>query len=144
MSITTETGIGLHFFTSAAVFEAKAGSGELHQGSLCIVGNAIYLALTGSTAKFLGGSLIGLAPVSPSDAEKGVFYYDPNTGILKIAIAIGGGDAKWVNVMEAFSSIEYGEEGAIEFVRQTDASLCRIWKHILHTAATCGAVFAAI
>jgi len=117
MSITTETSIGLHFFTSAVAFETKAGNGELQPGSLCIVGNAIYLALTGSTAKFLGGSLIGLAPEAPGDAEKGAFYYDPNTGILKTTIAVGGGEAKWVNITETFSSIEYGEDGVIEFVR---------------------------
>jgi hypothetical protein len=123
MSITTETGIGYHFFTSSAAFAAKADGGELNPGSLCIVENAIYLALTGSTFRLLGGGLVGQAPESPKDAEKGVFHYDQITNILKIAIALSGGDAKWVNILESFSSIEYGTEGAIEFVRQNGSRL---------------------
>jgi len=120
MSITQTTQVKFRFM-AAADFGAKVTAGTLDAGSLYFVGSVIYLALSGSTYQSFGGSQIGAAPTNPNNAEVGVWYYEPTTGILNIAVRMKNGDhaetVQYITVTEAFSSIEYGSDGGIYFVQ---------------------------
>ena len=79
-------------FLSVADFEARVSAETLVPGRLYFVGSVIYLATSNVEYESYGGSQIGTAPTDPEDAEEGVWYYDPASGVLKIAIKMQGGD----------------------------------------------------
>jgi hypothetical protein len=121
MTMITNTTPLQFFFNDLPQFEGKVAEDTLVPGGLYFVGNSVRLATTENAFDIIGGVQIGTPP-DKADAEEGVFYYDPNTGVLQI-IAKKGSEKDWIYLTQGFSAIRYGEEadgeeGQIFFVQQ--------------------------
>jgi len=119
MAITNTTPLEF-FFNDMPQFTGKVSDGELLIGALYFVGNTVRLATAENDAVMMGSVQMGTPP-DKADAEEGVFYYDPNTGVLQMMVKKGA-VKDWAYLTRSFSAIRYGtigeEEGKIFFVQQ--------------------------
>ena len=107
MAFADKTRLRFNFVLSQATFNSLVSTSELTPGHLYFVGNIIYLALTTSTHRVFGGMTIGVPPVNANDAEEGLFYYNPATGVLQIVINRAG-TLEWAYITQSLISISPG------------------------------------
>jgi hypothetical protein len=113
MAITNTTTVE-YIFNTLTQFETKVAGNNLIAGGLYFVENTVRLAKTGNTYNVIGGMQVGTPPAL-ADAEVGIFYYDPTSGILQFV-----SDDKYVYLTAGVTSIKYGtgtDAGKIFFVR---------------------------
>ena len=108
----------------------KSGTTGLVPGTLYFIegGSVLHLAdplsadpLRTEDYSTYGGSQLGKPPLSPEDADPGVWYYDPEEGDLTIAVKMRGGDKEgeldYITVSGAVDDIGFNDDGNLVFIR---------------------------
>ena len=116
MAIINSTGISFHFNTQAS-FDTKVEANELVSGGLYFVEGVVYAALTSSTYQRYGNVRVASVLPEIEDAETGMLYYSPATGIVSAEVA-----GAWKQLNNAIVSIREDEGTGLAYLVKFDGT----------------------